>query len=66
MGVKEGKGRIKTNDGVTVTCLFHRGLAVDPNASKCQGQVLEPMLSKELKALNEESQEGTIESMFIS
>lgn len=29
MGVKEGKGKIKTNDGVTMECRFWNGLAID-------------------------------------
>ena len=33
-GVKEGKGKIKTSDGVTMECMFIGGLAVDKNVLK--------------------------------
>jgi hypothetical protein len=55
MGVKQGKGKIKTKDGITMECRFWNGLAVDDNLQvpKSSKQVLEPHLSKHLGSLNE-------------
>ena len=57
MGVKEGKGKIKTSDGVTMECMFIGGLAVDKNIlanspSKACRQLLDRNLSKDLYMLN--------------
>ena len=51
MGVKQGKGKIKTSDGITLECMFIGGLAVDKNVianspSKACRQLLDGHLSK--------------------
>lgn len=57
MGVKQGKGKIKTKDGLTMECKFWNGLAVDDNLQLPKTKnVLEPHLSKRLGSLNEESE----------
>lgn len=57
MGIKEGKGQIKTSDGITMESMFIGGLAVDRNLlanspSKACRQLLDRNLSKDLDMLN--------------